>query len=143
FSLHPAPCACQLRWPGGLSSRTTPGAYNKRMGEHADVLIIGGGVIGLTTAYFLAGEGVSVTLLDQGDFGQQASWAGAGILPPGNPDRARTPFDRLRALSSRLYPDLSLQLREVSGIDNGYLVSGGIELPEPGDDSSDEWRSEG
>src|SRR5690349_250080 len=118
-------------------------AYNNPMPNHADVLIIGGGVIGLTTAYFLAGEGVAVTLLDQGDFGQQASWAGAGIIPPGNPDRARTAYDRLRALSSRLYPDLSLQLREATGIDNGYLVCGGIELSEPGGDSSDEWRAEG
>src|SRR5436190_20334328 len=91
---------------------------NKRMAEHADTLIIGGGVIGLTTAYFLAGEGVRVTLVDQGDFGQQASWAGAGIIPPGNPGRARTPFDLLRARSSCMYPDLSRALREATGIDN-------------------------
>ena len=60
------------------------------MADHADVLILGGGVIGLTTAYFLAREGVRVAVIDKGDFGREASWAGAGIIPPaGEPRRAR------------------------------------------------------
>ena len=32
----------------------SPLAYNTRMTRNPDVLIVGGGVIGLTTAYFLA-----------------------------------------------------------------------------------------
>jgi len=112
--------------------------------NHPDVLIIGGGVIGLTTAHYLAGAGVSVAMLDSGDLGQQASWAGAGIIPPGNPDHARTPFDLLRAHSSRMYPDLSRQLREQTGIDNGYLVCGGLVLVDTRDEvPSEEWRGEG
>ncbi|MFQ5734837.1 MAG: FAD-dependent oxidoreductase, partial [Planctomycetaceae bacterium] len=49
-----------------------------------DVIIVGGGVIGLSTAYELAGRQRSVCLLEQGPMGREASWAGAGILPPGN-----------------------------------------------------------
>jgi glycine oxidase len=98
------------------------------MATHPDVLIIGGGVIGLTTAYFLAREGVQVSVLDKGDFGQEASWAGAGILPGANPKRARSPFGRLRACSVALFPELSAELRERTGIDNGYLRCGGLEL---------------
>jgi glycine oxidase len=113
------------------------------MAEHPDVLVLGGGVIGLTTAYFLAGEGARVALLDQGDFGQQASWAGAGIIPPGNPERAPTPFDHLRAHSSAMYPALSRQLREETGLDNGYVVCGGLELLDGVAVAEDEWRSEG
>jgi glycine oxidase len=113
------------------------------MAEHADVLVLGGGVIGLTTAYFLAREGVRVAVVDQVDFGQQASWAGAGIIPPGNPERAPTPFDRLRAHSSAMYPALSRQLREETGLDNGYVVCGGLELLDGIDVAEDEWRSEG
>ncbi len=113
------------------------------MAEHPDVLVLGGGVIGLTTAYFLAGEGARVALLDKGDFGQQASWAGAGIIPPGNPERAPTPFDRLRAHSSTMYPALSRQLREETGLDNGYVVCGGLELLDDVEVAEDEWRSEG
>jgi glycine/D-amino acid oxidase-like deaminating enzyme len=113
------------------------------MAEHPDVLVLGGGVIGLTTAYFLAGEGARVALLDRGDFGQQASWAGAGIIPPGNPERAPTPFDRLRAHSSAMYPALSRQLREETGLDNGFVVCGGLELLDGVEVAEDEWRSEG
>jgi glycine oxidase len=114
------------------------------MTEPWDVVIIGGGVIGLTTAYFLAREGAQVTVADKSDFGQEASWAGAGILPPGNPDQAQTPFDQLRAHSAALYPSLSAELRERTGIDNGYLRCGGLEfLGESGDAAEQEWRGEG
>jgi len=114
------------------------------MTDHADVLIIGGGVIGLTTAYFLAQEGIRVALIDKGDFGREASWAGAGIIPPGDSRRAVTPMDNLRSLSSEMYPDLSRRLREQTGIDNGYHVCGGLELVEPNDDLPVEaWRAEG
>ena len=67
------------------------------MRTHPDVLVIGGGVIGLTTAYFLARDGASVRVLDRSAPGTEASWAGAGIIPPGNPERAATAYDRLRA----------------------------------------------
>jgi glycine oxidase len=114
------------------------------MWQHPDVLILGGGVIGLSVAYSLAREKVHVEILDKGDFGQEASWAGAGIIPPGNPARARTPFDRLRAFSSEAFPGLSRELRERTGIDNGYLRCGGLVLPESRDDADDqEWRGDG
>lgn len=114
------------------------------MSPHPDVLIIGGGVIGLTTAYFLAREGARVEVLDRSDFGQEASWAGAGILPPSNPGRARTPFDQLRAQSSILFPRLTAELRERTGIDNGYVRCGGLEFLDRQDEAAEqEWRGEG
>ena len=113
------------------------------MTDSPDVLIVGGGVIGLTAAYYLARERVRVAVVDKGDFGQEASWAGAGIIPPGNPGRARTPCDLLRAHSSALYPDLSTELRERTGIDNGYRRCGGLEFADEADDAAQEWRSEG
>jgi glycine oxidase len=112
--------------------------------QHPDVLILGGGVIGLSVAYSLAREKMRVEVLDKGELGQEASWAGAGIIPPGNPARARTPFDRLRALSSEAFPALSRELCERTGIDNGYLRCGGLVLPEGHDDADDqEWRGDG
>jgi glycine oxidase len=114
------------------------------MAEHRDVLIVGGGVIGLTVAYFLAREGVRVEVVDKGDFGQEASWAGAGILPPGNAAEARTLFDKLRAHSVALFPALSADLLERTGIDNGYLCCGGLEFVSESDAASDqEWRGDG
>lgn len=114
------------------------------MRSHSDVLIIGGGVIGLTTAYYLAREGVRVLLLDRSTPGSEASWAGAGIIPPGNPPGAKTTYDRLRAISSRAFPQLSAELRERTGIDNGYRICGGIEVFEnTGHPAPRLWRDEG
>lgn len=114
------------------------------MGTYPDVLVIGGGVIGLTTAYYLSRDGATVTLLDRSAPGSEASWAGAGIIPPGNPDGAATSYDRLRAVSSRAFPTLSAELRERTGIDNGYRVCGGIEVfEEPAPQITRAWKAEG
>lgn len=93
-----------------------------------DVIVIGGGVIGLSAAYELAGQGVSVRILDQGSLGREASWAGAGMLPPGNFAYSLSPEQRLRSLSHSLWRSLSEDLQSSTGIDNGYRRSGGIEL---------------
>ena len=101
------------------------------MNQTADILVIGGGVIGLSIAYELAGQGSAVTILEQGQFGREASWAGAGILPPGNPESAATPEARLRGHSHALWSRLSAELLETTGVDNGYRVSGGLEVAPP------------
>jgi glycine oxidase len=112
------------------------------MPDNPDVLIIGGGVIGLTTAYFLARDGASVTVVDKGDFGQEASWAGAGILPPCKPSPDRHPYDQLRGHSMALYPTLSAELRQKTGIDNGFLQTGGLVLAVD-EAAFRQWQAEG
>lgn len=130
--------------PANKATSDTVPVYNNSMPEHPDVLIIGGGVIGLTTAYFLAREGVQVTVVDKGDFGQEASWAGAGILPPGTPSAAQLPYEQLRAQGVAMFPDLSAELHERTGIDNGYLRCGGLDFSDEHDASAcAEWRAEG
>jgi glycine oxidase len=115
----------------------------------ADVVIIGGGVIGLSLAYELSGRGARVVVLDRGPLGQEASWAGAGILPPGNVQRARDPLAALRARSVVLYEKWSEQLRDATGIDNGYRRSGGLEVALDDRDlpglraAAEEWAAEG
>jgi D-amino-acid dehydrogenase len=47
-----------------------------------DVLIIGGGIIGVSTAYALAREGVSVTLVEKGDICDGSSHGNAGMVCP-------------------------------------------------------------
>jgi glycine oxidase len=98
------------------------------MAARSDVLIVGGGVIGLTTAYYLALENVSVTLIDRGDLGQEASWAGAGILPPASSIPSQDGFEQLFQLSIPEFPKLSAELGRQTGIDNGYRVCGGLEF---------------
>jgi glycine oxidase len=114
------------------------------MASPPDIVITGGGVIGLTTAYILAKENLRVTLVDRKDFGQEASWAGAGILPPGNPARAVGPFDQLRSISSTSFPGFSAELRATTGIDNGYTRSGGLEFAGHDETAApEEWRGAG
>ncbi|MBI2479639.1 MAG: glycine oxidase ThiO [Planctomycetia bacterium] len=94
----------------------------------SDCLIVGGGVIGLSLAYELVNHGATVQLVDRGPIGREASWAGAGILPPANLATAIDPLDRLRALSHQLHREWAVRLREETGIDNGYRVCGGLYL---------------
>ena len=93
-----------------------------------DCLILGGGAIGLSLAYELAGHGLKVHVLDRATPGQEASWAGAGILPPGNLAAAKTADDQLAGLAYELHPRWSAQIREETGIDNGYRRCGGLYL---------------
>lgn len=93
-----------------------------------DCLIVGGGVIGLSLAYELLNHGATVEVIDRGPLGREASWAGAGILPPANLATAIDPLDRLRALSHSLHREWAVRLREETGIDNGYRECGGLYL---------------
>lgn len=93
-----------------------------------DVLVVGGGVVGLALAYELAGRGRRVRLIERGVPGQEASWAGAGIIPPAHPGREAVPLDDLARLGSRLHPEWSERLRAETGIDNGYRRCGGLYL---------------
>lgn len=98
------------------------------MATRPDVLILGGGIIGLTAAYFLAKAGAKVRVIERSEFGREASWAGAGILPPfGEPLLAGSSIDQLRAQSVSQFQQFSAELRELTGIDNGYRITGGLE----------------
>jgi glycine oxidase len=46
----------------------------------ASVIVVGGGVIGCATAYFLAREGADVTVFERGEVSGEASGAAAGVL---------------------------------------------------------------
>lgn len=91
-----------------------------------DCLIIGGGVIGLSLAYELSGAGMKVCLVDRGSPGCETSWAAAGMLPPACSLEGQTPLDALACWSAKLHAGWSADLREVTGIDNGYRRSGAL-----------------
>lgn len=91
-----------------------------------ECLIVGGGVIGLSLAYELSQHDFGVQVIDRGRIGKEASWAGAGILPPANEVTALHPIDKLRALSHRLHAQWAEQLQRETGIDTGYRKCGGL-----------------
>src|SRR4051794_32186264 len=47
-----------------------------------DLIIVGGGIIGLMTARALAKRGLAVTIVERGELGREASYAAGGILAP-------------------------------------------------------------
>ena len=97
------------------------------MSKSSDCIVIGGGVVGLTTARRLACEGLKISLLERSQCGREASWAGAGIIAPPNPHR-NDGLSELQYRSIALYPDLCATLQEETGIDPEYDRCGELEL---------------
>lgn len=92
------------------------------MGQ-ADVVVIGGGLIGMGIARELHRRGVAVEVYEQGKLGCEASWAGAGMLSALQVER-ESPLRPLALASARLYGPFVRQLREESGIPVEYRESG-------------------
>lgn len=100
-------------------------------------------MIGLSTALRLAQHGVQVLVVDRQSIGREASWAGAGMLPPGNLALAVTAEARLRSYSHQLWDDFATELFELTGIDTGYSRCGAIELNDPtNSDHLRDWREQ-
>jgi len=88
-----------------------------------DVLVIGGGIIGLASAIALSQKGANVTILERDICGRGATWAAAGMLAP---EAERLEGDLLEfGLSSReMYPQWIANLMRLSGQDCGYWCCG-------------------
>jgi len=94
-----------------------------------DLIVGGGGVIGLSIAYEAAKRcGWKVTIIESGKIGRGASWAGAGILPPGATLSCLDPIDQLRAAAHSMFPAWVAELEQVSHMNVGYSRCGGIYL---------------
>ena len=89
-----------------------------------DVVIIGGGVIGLMTARELHKAGADVLVIERGPLGGESSWAGGGIISPLYPWRYSHAVNQLAAISKTIYPSLAQQLQDESGVDCELLTSG-------------------
>ena len=94
-----------------------------------DILIIGGGVIGLATAFRLAGAGAAVTVVERSAVGTEASWAGGGILSPLLPWQYPSQVNDLCHLSAKLYPAWIVAVESAGGLDAEYWRCGMQILP--------------
>lgn len=93
--------------------------------KHADVIIIGAGVIGLSLACELRRAGSSVLVLEKHQPGREASWAAGGMIAwseagpnPGFRDLAKT--------SAKMYPAFVQALQDESGVDVDFRRDGKI-----------------
>ena len=98
------------------------------MARQPDVVIIGGGAIGCSAAYYLRSEGLQVALVDKGPVGREASWASAGIIGPSSHPRGDPWFRQATLLSRQLYDELNGALFEETGRCMGYGGRGSMTL---------------
>jgi glycine oxidase len=102
--------------------------------DRADVVVIGGGAIGLAIAWQARLRGLEVTLVDP-DPGQGASWLAAGMLAPVS--EAHYGEEGLLALnlaSARRWPSFAQELYEDTGLDLGYRDDGTLVVAADEDD---------
>ena len=88
-----------------------------------DILIVGGGVMGLAIAIELKRHGAKVTVISK-DFVQAAGNAAAGMLAPMAEKLTSKPMLDLCLRSRWLYPEWTQKLEELTGVDTGYLPCG-------------------
>ena len=108
--------------PGSSAARTT------------DVVVVGGGVIGLAIAWQAALRGLTVTVLDPAP-GRGASHAAAGMLAPVTEVHyGEERLLRLNLASAQRYPTFAAELTEATGRDVGYRQTGTLAVATDADD---------
>lgn len=101
-----------------------------------DVVVVGGGVIGLATAWQAAKRGLSAAVVDAAHPGK-ASWAAAGMLAPVTEVHyGEEPLLALNLESSRIYPEFVRELQDAAGMDVGYRACGTVLVARDADDNA-------
>lgn len=91
------------------------------MKEHAQIVIIGGGIVGVSTAYHLARRGMTdVTLLERTELTSGSTWHAAGNLPHFS---GSLNVMKLQQYSKQLYTELERRHGDI-----GHHVTGALRL---------------
>ena len=95
---------------------------NSQLPTHAQVVIIGGGIVGCSTAYHLVEQGYKdVVLLERKRISSGTSWAAAGLL---GQLWSTSPLTRLAQYGADLYAGLEAK----TGQPTGYVRNGSIRV---------------
>jgi D-amino-acid dehydrogenase len=90
-----------------------------------DAIVVGGGVVGASSAYHLARHGARTLLLDRRDLGR-ATDAGAGILSTATATDDPDPIERFEARAAQYWPILVERLLGDGAGDTGYRMCGSL-----------------
>ncbi|GAA1968803.1 glycine oxidase ThiO [Kitasatospora viridis] len=105
--------------------------------EAPDVLVIGGGIVGLAVAWRARQRGLSVTVLDP-DHGGGAARVAAGMLAPVTElQYGEEPLLHLGIASNVRYADFCAELSEAAGQDTGYRATGTLAVALDADDKAE------
>src|SRR5690606_9273207 len=121
-------CRCPRVTQRMKASRQKSSCQNKAPTRH--VVVIGGGIMGTSSAWELARRGQRVTLLEKVILGAEAPSAAAGILGPEIENEAPGPMLDLCRLSRKLYPEWIRELERSSQVSCGFLEGGSLLIPE-------------
>lgn len=104
------------------------------MSRAHDVVVVGGGVIGLAIAWRAAAAGSSVALVDDARR-ERASWAAAGMLAPATEvHHGEEALLELGLRSAARYPGFVAELEAAAGMAVGYRPCGTLVVAADGDD---------
>lgn len=98
------------------------------MADTRDIIVIGGGALGMVSARRLAEAGHSVVLVERDRVGRGTSRAGGGIMSPLAPWAVAEPVARLAECSLPMLPGLAAALAADTGIDPQYRATGVIHV---------------
>jgi glycine oxidase len=103
-----------------------------------DVVVVGGGIIGLAIAREAAVACATVALVDRDlERGADATQVAAGMLAPvGEHEFGERDLLPMNLASAALYPDLIGQLESATGLSTGYRRDGGIHVALDGDEAA-------
>jgi glycine oxidase len=99
-----------------------------------DVIVVGGGIIGLSLSIALHKRGLRVLVVERGEPGREASHAAAGMLADCILETP-TALQALATASARMYPEFVHELQDESGMkvdlrDNGTILLGAEHISE-------------
>jgi len=95
-----------------------------------DVIITGGGIIGLSLSIELRKRGASVLVVERGEPGREASYAAGGMLANCGDETPR-PLQALATASAAMYPEFAHQLQDESGVNIDLRDQGTLLFPGP------------
>jgi glycine oxidase len=95
-----------------------------------DVIIVGGGIIGLSLSIALRKRGARVLIVERREPGREASHAAAGMLVACSPE-TEPALQPLALASAKMYPEFAHELQDESGVDVDLREEGAICFPPP------------
>lgn len=96
-----------------------------------DVIVIGGGIIGLSLGRELRKQGASVLVVERGEPGREASHAAGGMLADCG-DETPTVLRALATASAQMYPEFVHELQDESGVNVDLRSHGTLLFPGAG-----------
>ena len=106
---------------------------SRQLPSHAQIVIIGGGIVGCSTAYHLTKLGYTdLVLLERKELGSGTTWAAAGLIAQLRQNQEMT---NLAKYATELYPALEKE----TGVATGYVKTGALGVCQTVDRRR-EWR---